>query len=576
MFNVDKGHYHYYAAFTPFELAFPSFQSPFVTPLGVSFAPLLEAIGSSPQPRAAEFMQLARQLLGQAPDASAHTHFYDSDYTAHHRPAYAVFVHSLSVHTEATECVNTENKRGRMLADGATTIYSRGQQYASVFPVLNWTLLPGTTEVQNAAQDNEPPGLECSHIRDGDIRRSFVAGLADGDVGVSVMDFARAHVPSAATAGAVPARAPHLSGTPSPPVDPCVQAGKAWFFTPNLTLALGTDIRRGPACHAMALTTSLQQSNLFGRVYVGGDGPAAPRSLANNTNRTLALAAPGGSSQPHMHWVWHDGLVYVVLVGAGDGVGIVRGEDVLHRACWNGTTLTVANQVRQGNEQQIIESGTNSTIQRQVFSVFLNHPASTSFRTDPANSSYSYAYAIVPSPTVAGTPALLRRMFGPSGDVTVLSNVKPVQAVCTRSPQLLQIIAWPTPSVEVSAGQRGGGGAAAGIDGSNAGCWNILLVAFSDPAATANGVLLQIRANKGALAVSAVAPPLLGTTMQQRNMAVTIHIADLVLDGDACVHDASGGGSKITVGLSSTGATSVVNCLVAKKAMPPRHRRGRV
>ena len=59
----------------------------------------------------------------------------------------AVFVHMLSSRTLATECVNTENKRGRMLADGATTVYSAEDQYTSVFPLLNWTLLPGTTEV---------------------------------------------------------------------------------------------------------------------------------------------------------------------------------------------------------------------------------------------------------------------------------------------------------------------------------------------------------------------------------------------------------------------------------------------
>jgi hypothetical protein len=104
LFGVDKGHYHYYAAFTPFVLAFPSFEPPFVTPLGVIFQPLLAAIGSSSRPRALQFAELSLRLLGQQPDERSHTHFYDSDYSAHHRPEYAVFVHSLSVHTEATEC----------------------------------------------------------------------------------------------------------------------------------------------------------------------------------------------------------------------------------------------------------------------------------------------------------------------------------------------------------------------------------------------------------------------------------------------------------------------------------------
>jgi chondroitin AC lyase len=85
-------------------------------------------------------------LLGQLPAERNHTHFYDSDYTAHHRPELSVFVHALSTRTLATECVNQENKKGRMLADGTTTVYSRGEQYESAFPFFNWTLLPGTTE----------------------------------------------------------------------------------------------------------------------------------------------------------------------------------------------------------------------------------------------------------------------------------------------------------------------------------------------------------------------------------------------------------------------------------------------
>jgi hypothetical protein len=32
-----------------------------------------------------------------------------------------------------------------MMADGVTTIYSRGQQYEGVFPLLNFTLLPVIT-----------------------------------------------------------------------------------------------------------------------------------------------------------------------------------------------------------------------------------------------------------------------------------------------------------------------------------------------------------------------------------------------------------------------------------------------
>lgn len=59
-------------------------------------------------------------------------HFYASDYTAHHTQNYAVFVHMLSARTRSTECVNEENKQGRMNADGVTSIYSRSSTYVDV------------------------------------------------------------------------------------------------------------------------------------------------------------------------------------------------------------------------------------------------------------------------------------------------------------------------------------------------------------------------------------------------------------------------------------------------------------
>ena len=119
-------------------------------------------------------------MVGRQPALRYHTHFYDSDYTAHHRPEYSIFVHAVSSRTEATECVNEENKKGRMMADGTTTVYSRGEQYTASFPLLNWTLLPGTTEVQNLEQDRESSAAECAHIRQGDIRKAFVGGVSDG------------------------------------------------------------------------------------------------------------------------------------------------------------------------------------------------------------------------------------------------------------------------------------------------------------------------------------------------------------------------------------------------------------
>lgn len=608
-FGVNQGHYHYFAAFTPFELAFPDFQPPFTTPIGVFFAPLLDSIASTNRSRAAEFAAFSDRLVGRLPASRQHTHFYDSDYTAHHRPEYSVFVHALSSRTEPTECVNEENKKGRMMADGTTTVYSSGEQYTGVFPFLNWTLLPGTTEVQNPEQDGESSAAECANIRQGDIRKRFVGGLSDGDVGVTTMDFARgragfaqqrepllaspsntcnASTPSQGmhcntegavsvggpsqtksaeecrqrccdtascscwtwtswerenatpcrigepccwmksttkplqaakncTGGTVSGRAP---APPAPPKPACVVAGKSWFWSENFTLALGTDISRGPGCTEMPITTSIQQSNLFGDIMIGGEGEVTP--LPNNTIRTVAIShmcsETDGSS-----WVWHDGLLYAVLRGPTGGAGNASTNTPPE-------SFTVSNQVHEGTEFAITQGDNETLPGRQVFTMFLSHNKAS------AAISHSYAYAILASPNAVDAAGQAARLLAA---VTVLSNAKPVQAVCTSAPtQMMQIVVWPGSSTSVDVG------------GSDAGCWDVSVLASG---ATPQGVVLQVRnAHPAGFAIAAAAPAVVGTSQ------VTVEIVGLRLVGAACKQGAAG--TTVTVQVNSTGATAVAWC----------------
>ena len=568
-FGVNQGHYHYFAAFTPFELAFPDFQPPFTTPIGVFFAPLLSSIGSTNRSRATEFAAFSERLVGHLPALRHHTHFYDSDYTAHHRPEYSIFVHAVSSRTEATECVNDENKKGRMMADGTTTVYSRGEQYAASFPLLNWTLLPGTTEVQYLEQDRETSADECTHIRQGDIRKAFVGGLSDGGVGVTAMDFARArydastistavaaqswepslaspscnasnpspgmhcalagavsvggpsHTASAvecqqrccATAGcscwtwtswerdsALPCRvgepccwlksttkpleaaanctggtvAGRAPAPPAPSPTACVMAGKSWFFSENVTIALGTDIIRGPQCSGMPITTSVQQSSVFGDILIGEQGVVAHR-LPNNTEVTVPIPGTAGSS-----WVWHDGLLYAVLRGQTGGADSTSTNAPPE-------SFTVSNRVHEGTEFAITQ-GDNETLRSQLFTMFLSHDQAA------VASSHSYAYAILASPDAAEAATQAARLLAA---VTVLSNAKPVQAVCTRAPtQMLQLVVWPGSSTSVL------------VSGSAAGCWDVSVLSSG---ATPQGAILQVRnARPAGFAISAAAPAVVG------------------------------------------------------------------
>ena len=479
-------------------------------------------------------------------------------------------MHAVSSRTEATECVNEENKKGRMMADGTTTVYSRGEQYTASFPLLNWTLLPGTTEVQNLEQDRESSAAECAHIRQGDIRKAFVGGVSDGGVGVTAMDFARARYDAAAVstaaaaqsweaplasppttcnasnprpgmhctiAGAVSVGGPShtasavecqqrccatagcscwtwtswerdsalpckvgepccwlkstakpleaaancTGGTvagraPAPPPAACVMAGKSWFFSESVTVALGTDVSTGPQCAGMPITTSVQQSNVFGDIWISEQGAAAHR-LPNNTARTVPMSATAGSS-----WVWHDGLLYAVLRGQTGGAG----RQVFRREA-PPVSFTVSNRVHEGTEFAITQ-GDNETLRSQLFTMFLSHDQAAAAR------SHSYAYAILASPDAAEAATQAAQLLGA---VTVLSNAKPVQAVCTRAPtQMLQLVVWPGSSTNVL------------VSGSAAGCWDVSVLSSG---ATPQGAILQVRnAHPAGFAISAAAPAVVG------------------------------------------------------------------
>jgi hypothetical protein len=155
----------------------------------------------------------------------------------------------------------------------------------------------------------------------------------------------------------------------------------------------------------MPLTTSIQQCNLFEVVQTSEQGHA-PQPLPNNTKVTLALSGATGSS-----WIWHDGLVYVVLLGSTGGSNVSGGSNDAP------VSLTVSNQVREGTEFAITQ-GDNTTLHRQMFTAFLSHGA--------ASAGSSYAYVVLAAPTAVEAPVRVAELLAA---VTVVSNAK----VCAPS-----------------------------------------------------------------------------------------------------------------------------------------------
>lgn len=203
---------------------------------------------------------LARNDRPDAPNDLVGTRvFWRSDYVVCRRPEFAATLKMSSRRTVGAEMVNTENIAGYHEGDGALYLYRRGDEYADIFPVWDWQMIPGTTCAQNL---DGPPKFR--QVRG---ERTFVGGVSDGTDACAVLDYARRDA----------------------------VARKAWFFADNAIVCLGNSIR--PLAGLPVLTT-LNQCLLRGPVTVKQAGEAAK-------------IFPGGKATlESVEWVEHDGWRY--------------------------------------------------------------------------------------------------------------------------------------------------------------------------------------------------------------------------------------------------------------------------
>ncbi len=158
---------------------------------------------------------LPPELAGLAHDRSTgawpagHQHYFASDYTVHRRPGWFASVKMFSSRTKSGESTNDENLLGSRQSDGRFYLVLNGDEYfgRDIWPVLDWTRLPGITVEQKA--DTASAFYDYG-------TRSFVGGTGDGQNGVSAMDYA--------------------------PLESSVTAKKAWFFFENTIVFLTNSI----------------------------------------------------------------------------------------------------------------------------------------------------------------------------------------------------------------------------------------------------------------------------------------------------------------------------------------------
>ncbi|AWW31596.1 hypothetical protein DN752_16515 [Echinicola strongylocentroti] len=222
-----------------------------------------------PQYHASYDTVIARMRAQESPDYGVtpeHLHYWQSDYTIHHRPDYMVGLRNVSTRTVKSEMGNGENIKGHFLTDGATYIAVDGDEYFGVYPVWDWNKIPGATTP--AITSFTPRSSWGSNPG----KTNFVGGVSDGQYGASVYDMD----------------------------DYNTKAKKAWFFFDEAVICLGAAIN---ATAPEAINTTINQALLEGSV------------VADTGSGGATLTSGSHAFSDNLNWAWHNDVGYVFPEG---------------------------------------------------------------------------------------------------------------------------------------------------------------------------------------------------------------------------------------------------------------------
>ncbi|WP_296635710.1 polysaccharide lyase family 8 super-sandwich domain-containing protein [Polaribacter sp.] len=189
-----------------------------------------------------------------------HTQYWRSDFALHNRSGYSFSVRSSSTKVEKTEHINGENLKGNYLADGGNCIMVDGDEYYNIFPVWDWSKIPGTTI----------PAVTSFPLpeRSGVLGKStFSGGVSDGIYGIKTYY----------------------------QTEYKTFAKKGWFFFDDEVVCLGSEIT---STASQTIASTLNQSHLDGSIIVSENGdPTTLNSGLHTYNNTA-------------DWLLHDNIGY--------------------------------------------------------------------------------------------------------------------------------------------------------------------------------------------------------------------------------------------------------------------------
>ena len=157
-------------------------------------------------------------------------HFQESDYTIHRTPQWMASVRMASNHVIGTELINEDNLKGYYMADGTLYTYVRGDEYHNIFPFWDWRRIPGITTYESNATIPNPNKTDSRN------HSSCVGGATYQNAGITAMQLKRNKL----------------------------EANKAWIFTDDYIVCMGSDIH---ADSTATIMTSVDQRFSKGKVW---------------------------------------------------------------------------------------------------------------------------------------------------------------------------------------------------------------------------------------------------------------------------------------------------------------------
>lgn len=188
-------------------------------------------------------------------------YFWCSDMAAQRTENWMATLKMSSSRVIGSEIVNAENLMGHYLGDGVLCVYRDGKEYRDIFPVWDWTKLPGVTCYNDAGviERNRKTYVANEH--------NWVGGISDGRQGVATMTLNK----------------------------DSITGRKSWFFLHDMIVCLGNGIEgKKPG----EITTTVNQCLSRGEVL-----------YADTTQ--VALWEGESFRSDHLRGVYHDGVGYI-------------------------------------------------------------------------------------------------------------------------------------------------------------------------------------------------------------------------------------------------------------------------